>query len=175
MITSLVLAGTVGAACADDVQINTPPGGSFVVKDNAGANTRLKVDGSGPVTVPNLAGAPAYSGAVCFDPAGTLGKCTGRPQIICRSESQLVPCNSPSPCTGIDITVNATCPDGFMRLALQYCEKPSSLNLQAEMVFPLFHIDDHYIGCRYRGAIDPFRTETFGLTIWCIERNPYCF
>src|ERR1700675_2675873 len=51
---SLLFAGTMGAAYAADVQINTPPGGNFVVKDNAGVNTLLKADGSGPVTVPNL-------------------------------------------------------------------------------------------------------------------------
>ena len=72
---SLLFAGALGAAYAADVQINTPPGGNFVVKDNAGATTRLKVDGSGPVTVPNLPGAPTYPTGVCFDSSGVLGKC----------------------------------------------------------------------------------------------------
>ena len=44
-------------AAAADVQINTPPGGNFVVKDNAGATTLLQVQGSGPVTIPALPGA----------------------------------------------------------------------------------------------------------------------
>ena len=72
---SLLFAGTTGAAHAADVQINTPPSGSFVVKDNAGANTLLKVDGSGPVTVPNLLTAPIYTIGVCFGPNGELGRC----------------------------------------------------------------------------------------------------
>ena len=72
---SLLFAGALGAAYAADVQINTPPSGNFVVKDNAGVTTRLKVDGSGPVTVPNLPGAPNYATGVCFDASGVLGKC----------------------------------------------------------------------------------------------------
>ena len=73
---SLFFAASIGAAHAADVQINTPPGGSFVVQDNSGSNLLLKVDGSGPVTVSNLANAPAtYSTGVCFGPGGVLGQC----------------------------------------------------------------------------------------------------
>lgn len=71
----VLVAGTMDAACAADVQINTPPGGNFVVKDNAGATMLLKVDGSGPVTVPNLLTAPTYATGVCFDGSGVLGQC----------------------------------------------------------------------------------------------------
>ncbi|QBB71508.1 collagen-like protein [Pseudolysobacter antarcticus] len=72
---SLLIATSFGVAHAADVQINTPVGGGLLVQDNA-ANTLLKVDGSGTVTVPYLAGAPAtYSNGVCFGPGGLLGQC----------------------------------------------------------------------------------------------------
>ena len=72
----VLLAGTSGAAYAADVQINTPPGGNFVVKDNTGTNTLLNVQGSGPVTVPNLATAPGtFATPVCFGAGGVLGQC----------------------------------------------------------------------------------------------------
>ena len=74
IMISLLFAGAMGAAYAADVQINTPPGGNFVVKDNAGATTLLKVDGSGPVTVPNLPGAPTYTTGVCFDSQRRVGQ-----------------------------------------------------------------------------------------------------
>ena len=73
---SLLNFGAVLEASAADVQINTPPAGNFVVNDNSGAVTLLKVDGSGVVTVPYLATAPAtYSTGVCFGPGGVLGQC----------------------------------------------------------------------------------------------------
>jgi len=76
MTISLLLAGTIGAAHAADVQINTPPAGNFVVKDNAGATTLLMVNGNGVVTVPYLAVTPGtYSSGVCFGPGGVLGQC----------------------------------------------------------------------------------------------------
>jgi len=67
-------AGTT-AICAADVEITTAPGGNFVVKDNGGASTLIKVDGTGPVTVPNLPTAPTYPTGVCFGAGGVLGKC----------------------------------------------------------------------------------------------------
>ena len=73
---SLFFAGSTAAVHAADVQVNTPPAGSFVVQDNSGSNLLLKVDGNGPVTVSNLANAPAtYSTGVCFGPGGVLGQC----------------------------------------------------------------------------------------------------
>ena len=73
---SLFFAAGTGVVYAADVQVNTPPAGSFVVQDNSGSNMLLKVDGSGPVTVSNLANAPAtYSTGVCFGPGGVLGQC----------------------------------------------------------------------------------------------------
>jgi len=70
-----MLAEMIGAAHAADVQINTPLGGNFVVKDTAGANTLLTVGGAGPVTVPNLLTAPTYPTGVCFGSGGVLGQC----------------------------------------------------------------------------------------------------
>ncbi|WP_277987047.1 hypothetical protein [Pseudolysobacter antarcticus] len=73
---SLLNVGAIADASAADVQINTPPAGNFVVKDNTGATTLLEVDGSGVVTVPYLATAPTtYSNAVCFGSGGVLGQC----------------------------------------------------------------------------------------------------
>ena len=73
---SLFFAAGTCVVYAADVQVNTPPAVSFVVQDNSGSNMLLKVDGSGPVTVSNLANAPAtYSTGVCFGPGGVLGQC----------------------------------------------------------------------------------------------------
>jgi hypothetical protein len=77
IMISLLCAETMVIAHPADVQINTPPAGNFVVKDNAGATTLLKVDGSGAVTVPYLATTPAtYSSGVCFGAGGVLGQCS---------------------------------------------------------------------------------------------------
>ncbi len=72
---SLVLATGTAAAYAADVQVNTPPSGNFVVKDSGGSTTLIKVDGAGPVTVPNLPAAPTYPTGVCFGAGGVLGQC----------------------------------------------------------------------------------------------------
>ncbi|WP_277987046.1 hypothetical protein [Pseudolysobacter antarcticus] len=67
----------MNAVHAADVQINTPPAGNFVVKDNAGATTLLMIDSGGVVTVPYLATTPGtYSSGVCFGPGGVLGQCS---------------------------------------------------------------------------------------------------
>ena len=71
--TALLLAAT--AAVAADVELQAPPGGNVVVKDSAG-NLRLQVQGSGPVTIPNLVTAPQLNRVTCFDSAtGALGQC----------------------------------------------------------------------------------------------------
>ena len=66
---------TATSADAADVEINTPPGGNFVVRDNANTTTLLRIDGSGPMSVPYLTIAPNYPTGVCFDASGTLGRC----------------------------------------------------------------------------------------------------
>ncbi len=74
LVIPMLLCGTF--AFAADVQVNTPPGGNFVVKDNANATTLLKVEGAaGVVTVPNLPAAPPYPTGVCFGAGGVLGQC----------------------------------------------------------------------------------------------------
>ena len=71
--TALMLAATT--ALAADVELQSPPGGSVIVKDSAGA-VRLQVQGSGPVTIPNLTTAPQLNRVTCFDSAtGALGQC----------------------------------------------------------------------------------------------------
>ena len=61
--TALLLAGT--AAMAADVELQAPPGGNVVVKDSAGT-VRLQVQGSGPVTIPNLVTAPQLNRVTCL-------------------------------------------------------------------------------------------------------------
>ena len=75
LIIPMLWCATVGSTFAADVQVNTPPGGNFVVKDSANTATLLKVDGTGPVTVPNLPAAPTYPTGVCFGAGGVLGQC----------------------------------------------------------------------------------------------------
>jgi hypothetical protein len=72
---ALAFAGPTGVGYAADVQINTPPGGNFVVKDNAGSNTLLLVQGSGQVSVPNLPAGPTGATGVCYSAGGVLGPC----------------------------------------------------------------------------------------------------
>jgi len=72
---SLMFAGHLGAAFAADVQVNTPPGGSFVVKDNTNTTTVLKADGGGLVSVPGLSASPLGATGVCFGAGGVLGPC----------------------------------------------------------------------------------------------------
>lgn len=72
---SLAFVGTMGVGFAADVQINTPPGGNFVVKDNAGSNTLLQVQGGGQVSVPNLPAGPTGATGVCYSAGGVLGPC----------------------------------------------------------------------------------------------------
>ena len=74
-VVALALASGAGIAQAADVQIDTPAGGNFVVKDSTGATTLLQAAGTGPVTIPNLITAPIFSNGVCFDAAGVLGQC----------------------------------------------------------------------------------------------------
>ena len=60
--TALLLATT--ASLAADVEVKSPPGGNFVVKDSAGT-LRLQVQGAGPVTIPNLLTAPQLNRPLC--------------------------------------------------------------------------------------------------------------
>lgn len=68
-----VVAG--GVSKAADVEVRTPPGGNFVVKDNAGATTLLQVLGTGAVAIPGLPATATVPNALCFDASGVLGKC----------------------------------------------------------------------------------------------------
>src|SRR5262245_241240 len=63
---------------AAEVEIRTPPGGNFAVRDSTGAILRLLVNGTtGEVTIPFLTGAPQQSNVVCFQTGtGLLGQCT---------------------------------------------------------------------------------------------------
>ena len=71
--TALMLAATT--ALAADVELQSPPGGSVIVKDSAGT-VRLQVQGGGAVTIPNLTTAPQLNRVTCFDSAtGVLGQC----------------------------------------------------------------------------------------------------
>ena len=71
--TALMLAATT--ALAADVELQSPPGGSVIVKDSGGT-VRLQVQGSGAVTIPNLTTAPQLNRVTCFDSAtGVLGQC----------------------------------------------------------------------------------------------------
>ena len=61
---------------AADVEIRTPAGGGFAVRDNGGTLLRLLVDSSGAMTIPFLVTAAMQPSAVCFETAtGLLGQC----------------------------------------------------------------------------------------------------
>jgi hypothetical protein len=62
---------------AADVEIRTPPGGNFAVRDSTGALLGLLVNGiNGEVTVPFLTVAGVQPNLVCFQPGtGLLGQC----------------------------------------------------------------------------------------------------
>ena len=78
LVLALAVALAIGAsaATAADLDIRAPAGGGVAIKDNAAANTLLRVDGTGPVTIPNLKSAGQKDQVVCFDSAsGQLGQC----------------------------------------------------------------------------------------------------
>jgi hypothetical protein len=62
-------------ALAADISFTPPSGGGFVIKSPGGAQERLRVQGTGEVTVPGLNGAPTANNLTCFDSAGRLGPC----------------------------------------------------------------------------------------------------
>ena len=70
---ALASAATLGA----DVEIRTPPGGNFAVRDSTGAALRLLVNGTtGEITIPFLTGAPQQPQPLCFQTGtGLLGQC----------------------------------------------------------------------------------------------------
>ncbi len=74
---ALALAASGQQLRAADVEIRTPPGGNFAVRDSTGALLRLLVNGTnGEVTIPFLTTAPVQPSLVCFQTGtGLLGQC----------------------------------------------------------------------------------------------------
>src|SRR6185295_14130032 len=74
---ALALAATGQQLLAADVEVRTPPGGNFAVRDSTNTLLRLLVNGtSGEVTIPFLTIAPVQPNLVCFDTVtGILGQC----------------------------------------------------------------------------------------------------
>ncbi len=78
---AIALAATIALGSsrlhAADVEIRTPPGGNFAVRDSTGAILRLLVNGTtGEITVPYLTAAPQQTNVVCFQTGtGLLGQC----------------------------------------------------------------------------------------------------
>jgi len=70
-----LILGMSATANAADIEVTTPPAGNFVIRNSANTTTLLRVDGTGPVTMPNLVLAPTYPTGVCFDANGALGRC----------------------------------------------------------------------------------------------------
>lgn len=73
-----VAAGLAPAVHAADISATVPVGGGFVVKSpgNGQPQERLRVQDSGEVRIPALAGSAAGGAAVCFDTlTGRLGPC----------------------------------------------------------------------------------------------------
>src|SRR5436190_22482126 len=62
---------------AADVEIRTPPGGGFAVRDSTGTFTRMFLDGStGALTIPFLTTAAVQPNPICFqNGTGVLGQC----------------------------------------------------------------------------------------------------
>lgn len=73
-----VAAGLAPTVHAADISVTVPVGGGFVVKSpgNGQPQERLRVQDSGEVRIPALAGSAAGGAAVCFDTlTGRLGPC----------------------------------------------------------------------------------------------------
>lgn len=77
LAVAMVLAASGAESIAADVEVRTPAGGNFAVRDSSGALLRLLVNGStGEVTIPFLTGAPQRATPVCFETGtGLLGQC----------------------------------------------------------------------------------------------------
>ena len=74
LATALALASPV--AVGADLEIRAPAGGGVVIKDNSANATLMRLNGTGPVTIPNLQTAGQKDRAVCFDStSGQLGQC----------------------------------------------------------------------------------------------------
>lgn len=67
--------GAVAAPSAADVSVTPPAGGGFVVKNNAGNATRLRVTEGGEVYLPNLPNTSEAGNVACYDGNGRLAKC----------------------------------------------------------------------------------------------------
>jgi hypothetical protein len=76
LVLAAALALFGAAATGADLEIRAPAGSGVAIKDGTAANTLLRADGSGPVTIPNLQTAGQKDRIVCFDSAsGQLGQC----------------------------------------------------------------------------------------------------
>ena len=77
-LLALAIAGALSLAnaSAQDVTVQPPSGGGFVVKDSSGNAVRFRVDANGNVIVPGLGTAAQQGALVCFDATtGTVGPC----------------------------------------------------------------------------------------------------
>ena len=76
IFASVLIAFSVGAACAADITATPPPGGNFVVKNSAASADHLRIQDSGTVFVPPLGAQPTQTTPVCVNTAdGQLGTC----------------------------------------------------------------------------------------------------
>ncbi|HVR53399.1 MAG TPA: hypothetical protein VMS38_26990 [Pseudorhodoferax sp.] len=67
--------GAVAAPSGADVSVTPPAGGGFVVKNNAGNATRLRVTEGGEVYLPNLPNTSEAGNVACYDSSGRLARC----------------------------------------------------------------------------------------------------
>lgn len=67
--------GAVAAPSGADVSVTPPAGGGFVVKNNAGNATRLRVTEGGEVYLPNLPNTSEAGNVACYDGSGRLARC----------------------------------------------------------------------------------------------------
>ncbi|MGH3579957.1 MAG: hypothetical protein ACRERC_12440 [Candidatus Binatia bacterium] len=123
---------------------------------------------AGPAGAAGTAGSAGPAGpAGPIGPVGPIGPAgPGGKSIICVTNTVTKRCDSGSPCPW-DFMLDATCGDGYVRLQLIECRKPSSPNLDATIVYDPYL--PKVIGCHYTGTIEPFTTETLVIDIMCIE------
>lgn len=76
MLPTLLAALPIAPAVAADIELIPPVGGGVAIKDATGNDDRLRVDGSGTVTLPAVPGAAEQSTVLCMEAAtGLLGPC----------------------------------------------------------------------------------------------------
>jgi hypothetical protein len=98
-------------------------------------------------------------------PTGPVG--TSPYSLITIVSSRTLSCVVLAGCTFTNEVVTASCPAGYIRVALVSCSNPNGVTWTTALDYPLFSGRD--IGCVYSGRLDNFQQLPISATITCIS------